>query len=177
MPAKDQWYIKYFDDMDMYEISFDTKTAYITVEMYEHDGNIEFKDDEFGGSIVDGASNTTISLFQYGGNKGITVGSDYRGGGVSGTFIPLPDDMYEDIAKYIQNGVLEDHAYPNSNIVQTRAPNTVHNNAATDPENPNITNTGDPLAGGARRGSRRESRRGKTMRRRRAAKKSRKHRK
>jgi hypothetical protein len=173
MPAKDQWYVKYFDDMDMYEISFETKTAYITVEMYEHDGdNIEFKDDEFGGSIVDGASNTTISLFQYGGNKGITVGSDSRGGGVSNCFIPLPDDMCEDIATYIQNGVLKDHAYPNSSTVQTRASNTVHNNVTTDPENPNLSNTNNP-AGGARR----SNRRAKTMRRRKAAKKSRKHRK
>jgi hypothetical protein len=161
MPAKALWYVKYFDDMDMYEISFKTPNAYIMVEMYDYDeDNIEFSD-EFGGTIIDNNAQTKIHLSEYGGTKGITIRSDSRGGGVSDSYIPLPDDMYRDIVKYIENGVMEDHEYESmtSNVAVQPTPSNLQNHMPTDPENPMFSNTNNPAGG-----TRRSNRRAKTMR-------------
>lgn len=158
---KANWSITRFDNT--YEIMFETKTTYIVAELIADDIEIlnnALKDNE-----------TEIMLFTYNGSKGVTISSV---SGVTNSFIPLPDDLVADIRQYIDNGVVKDHEYSGlTEPLQNRVPNNVHN-VATDPENPSTANNGDPLhvSGGARRYRGR-----KTMRKRKASRKSRKQRK
>lgn len=147
----------------MYEVTFETESNYIITELHADDTEIRYDN-----TLSD--NQTDIILYTYNGKKGVAV-SSLNNGGVTNSFIPLPEDLVSDIREYMENGIVEDHAFSSEVVLP---PNRVANVAAADPENPNVANNGNPLpvSGGARRRYRRSR---KTMRKRRVSRRHRRN--